>query len=218
MAEAKQNLQSTDVIAKLFGLTTRRIQQLTKEGVIQAVKVKGANQYDLLPTIQAYIKYLSDKANGREQKNNENTAAKEKAEADLKTAKAEIAQLQLDELKGRMHRSEDVAAMTSDLVYAIRSMIIALPGRLAVDVADVNTAPECSEIIRRECYAILEELSQYEYNPDAYAKRVRDREGWSEVITDEQDDEKGRGSAQRRDRSRGGTLQTAGEPNRRRVG
>ena len=169
-------------------LTTRRIQQLTKEGVIQAVKVKGANQYDLLPTIQAYIKYLSDKANGREQKNNENTAAKEKAEADLKTAKAEIAQLQLDELKGRMHRSEDVAAMTSDLVYAIRSMIIALPGRLAVDVADVNTAPECSEIIRRECYAILEELSQYEYNPDAYAKRVRDREGWSEVITDEQDD------------------------------
>ena len=101
MAEAKQNLQSTDVIAKLFGLTTRRIQQLTKEGVIQAVKVKGANQYDLLPTIQAYIKYLSDKANGREQKNNENTAAKEKAEADLKTAKAEIAQLQLDELKGR---------------------------------------------------------------------------------------------------------------------
>ena len=188
MAEAKHNLQSTDVIAKLFGLTTRRIQQLTKEGVIQAVKVKGANQYDLLPTIQAYIKYLSDKANGREQKNNENTAAKEKAEADLKTAKAEIAQLQLDELKGRMHRSEDVAAMTSDLVYAIRSMIIALPGRLAVDVADVNTAPECSEIIRRECYAILEELSQYEYNPDAYAKRVRDREGWSEVITDEQDD------------------------------
>ena len=78
--------------------------------------------------------------------------------------------------------------MTSDLVYAIRGMIIALPGRLAVDVAENTSAPECSEIIRRECYHILEELARYEYNPDAYAKRVRDREGWSEVIDDDQDE------------------------------
>lgn len=188
MAEGKQNLQGTDVIAKLFGVTTRRIRQLTEDGIIKAEKVKGVNKYDLLPTIQAYIRYLSDKANGREQKNNEASEAKERAEADLKTSKAAIAKLQLDELKGRMHRSEDVAAMTSDLVYAIRGMIIALPGRLALDVANNNNAPECSEIIRKECYLILEELSHYEYDPEAYAKRVREREGWIQVVDDEPDE------------------------------
>lgn len=188
VAEGKQNLQGTDVIAKLFGVTTRRIRQLTEDGIIKAEKVKGVNKYDLLPTIQAYIRYLSDKANGREQKNNEASEAKERAEADLKTSKAAIAKLQLDELKGRMHRSEDVAAMTSDLVYAIRGMIIALPGRLALDVANNNNAPECSEIIRKECYLILEELSHYEYDPEAYAKRVREREGWIQVVDDEPDE------------------------------
>lgn len=40
MAEKKgaQNLQGSDVIAKLFDVTPRRIQQLTKEGVIVATK------------------------------------------------------------------------------------------------------------------------------------------------------------------------------------
>jgi phage terminase Nu1 subunit (DNA packaging protein) len=61
-----ENLQSTQVIAKIFGVTTRRVEQLKAEGVIQG---KGRPiKYDLLPTIQAYIKYLADKAYGREQK------------------------------------------------------------------------------------------------------------------------------------------------------
>ena len=47
-----------------------------------------------------------------------------------------------------MHRSEDVAAMTEDLVYAIRGALMALPGRLAVDVCDVKTPAEVSEVIR----------------------------------------------------------------------
>ena len=92
-----------------------------------------------------------------------------------------MAEIQLKELKGKMHRSEDVEALTSDLVYTIRSMIIALPGRLAVDVAAVSTAPEASELIRTECFAILEELSNYKYDPEEYARRVRDREGWQEL-------------------------------------
>jgi phage terminase Nu1 subunit (DNA packaging protein) len=189
MAETAQNLQGTDVIAKIFDVSTRRVRQLTEEGIIHAVKQKGANKYDLLPTVQAYIRYLSSKANGRDAKSSDASEAKERAEADLKTSKAAIEKLKLEELKGRMHRSEDVAAMTSDLVYAVRSMIIALPGRLAMDVADNSNAAECSEIIRKECYLILEELSKYEYDPDAYAKRVRDREGWTEAVMDDEPDD-----------------------------
>ncbi|MCI5996112.1 MAG: protoporphyrinogen oxidase [Blautia sp.] len=183
MADKKeaQNLQGSDFIAELFGLTTRRVQQLTNDGVIFAVKEGNAYKYDLLPTIRKYVKYLSDKANGRDKKDEKEEQKKARAEADLKRAKADMAEIQLKELKGQMHRSEDVEALTSDLVYTIRSMIIALPGRLAVDVAAVSTAPEASEIIRRECFAILEELSNYKYDPEEYARRVRDREGWQDI-------------------------------------
>jgi len=185
---AKENLQSTAVVATLFNLSERRVQQLAKDGIIDGKKVEGVYQFDLLPTVRKYIAYLSDKANGRDQKNKKTEEEKLAAEADLKRAKADMAELQLKELRGQMHRSEDVEAITTDLVYTIRSMIIALPGRLAVDVAAVDSAPEASEIIRRECYAVLEELSNYKYDPEEYAKRVREREGWKEA-TDDGDEE-----------------------------
>ena len=49
-----ENLQSTQVIAKIFGVSTRRVEQLKSEGII---KGQGKpTKYDLLPTIQAYIR------------------------------------------------------------------------------------------------------------------------------------------------------------------
>ena len=191
MAEtAKTNLQGSAIIAKLFGVTERRVQQLAAEGIIPAVTKKPL-KFDLLPTVQTYIKYLSLKANSREPKSNDNVQAeadKLRAEADLKQSKAKIAEMQLKELEGTMHRSEDVEAMTTDLVYTIRGMIMALPGRLAMDVVQAGTAAEASALIRNECYKILEELSGYEYDPEAYQRRVRDREGWNVQVDDETDE------------------------------
>ena len=183
-----QNLQTTQVIAKIFGVSTRRVEQLKTEGVI---KGQGKpTKYDLLPTIQSYIRYLSDKAYGREQKENdtENESRKIKADADLKATKAEIAELELQELKGEMHRSEDVEAMTTDLVFTIRGMMLALPGRLAIDLATIDKPAEISERIKQEVHAILLELSNYKYDAAAYKKRVRDRRGWGELVKDSEDE------------------------------
>ena len=80
-----------------------------------------------------------------------------------------------------MHRSEDVELVITNLVYLIRSMLIALPGRLAVDVAPVQTAAEASVIIRNEVYKILEELSKFQYDPEEFARMVRERERWMDV-------------------------------------
>ena len=173
-------LVDSKTIAALFDMTPRRVQQLTKDGVIAAVKEGNANRYDLLPTIQRYIRYLTAKANGREpsKKDSEIEGRRLEAEADLKRSKADIAALQLSELEGTMHRSEDVEAVMTDLVYNIRSMLVALPGRPA----------EASEIIRTEVYKILTELAGYKYDPEVYARRVRDREGWSEQLADDADD------------------------------
>lgn len=191
MAEPqKQNLQSSLVIAKLFGVTERRVQQLAKEGIIPAVQQRPY-KFDLLTAVKAYIKYLSDKANGKEVKAADTVQAeadKLRAEADLKQSKAKIADLQLKELEGQMHRSEDVEAVTTDLVFAIRGMMLALPGRLAIDLATIDKPAEISERIKQEVHAILLELSKYTYDADVYKKRVREREGWSE-ISDGQDDE-----------------------------
>ncbi len=192
MAEnPKQNLQSTEIMAKLFELDPRRVQQLAKEGILPAASQRPY-KFDLLPTVKAYIRYLRDRANGKEAKTADTVKAeadKLRAEADLKQSKAKIAELQLKELEGKMHRSEDVEAMTNDLVYTARSMIMALPGRLAMDVVQAGSANEASALIRTECYKILDELAGYQYDPEAYRRRVRDREGWSDALADEEADE-----------------------------
>lgn len=192
MAEnPKQNLQSTEIMAKLFELDPRRVQQLAKEGVLPAASQRPY-KFDLLPTVKVYIRYLRDRANGKEAKTADTVKAeadKLRAEADLKQSKAKIAELQLKELEGKMHRSEDVEAMTNDLVYTARSMIMALPGRLAMDVVQAGSANEASALIRAECYKILNELAGYQYDPEAYRRRVRDREGWSDALADEEADE-----------------------------
>ena len=189
-ASEKQNLQSSAVIGKLFDLTERRVQQLAKEGILPAASVKPY-RFDLLITVKSYIKYLSDKANGKETKTADTLKAesnKLKAEAELKQTKAKISSMQLKELEGKMHRSEDVEAVMNDLVYTVRSMIIALPGRLAMDVMQATNANEASVIIRTECNKILEDLANYQYDPETYRRRVRDREGWGNIIVDETDD------------------------------
>lgn len=173
-----ENLQSTQVIAKIFGVSTRRVEQLKSEGVI---KGEGKpTKYDLLPTIQAYIKYLSDKAYGREKKQTDAQleTAKLEAEKRIKTAKAEMAELELKELQGKMHRAEDVEAIVTDHVFFLRSMLMAMPGKLAVDLAGAHTAAEQADRVKQEIYYILENLAGYRYDPEEYKKRVMERQGW----------------------------------------
>ena len=189
MAEATQNLQSTQVIAKIFGVSTRRVEQLKTEGII---KGQGKpTKYDLLPTIQAYIKYLSDKANGREKKEAvaDLEEQKLKAEVDMKRAKAEASSLELAELRGKLHRAEDVEAITTDHVLYFRSMLMALPGKLAVDCANCKTAAAAADRIQREVYFILDSLTEYKYDPDEYKKRVRERQGWESEQRGNDEDE-----------------------------
>ena len=186
----KKNYVESKVIATLFGLTVRRIQQLTQDGIIKTEQVGRQRRYDLLDTVRRYIAYLQDKCNskGGNKDDTDNESRKLKADADLKETKAAIAEMELLELQGEMHRSEDVEAMTTDLVYTIRSMMLALPGRLAIDLAPIDKPAEISERIKQEVHAILQELSNYSYDPEAYKKRVRERQGWGDV-TEDADDE-----------------------------
>ena len=175
----------------LFGLSVRRIQQLTQDGVLATEQVGRQRRYDLLQSVRRYIIYLQEKVNSKSasKDDTENESRKIKAEADLKTVKAEIAEMERDELRGKMHRSEDVEALTTDLVYAIRGMLLALPGRLAIDLAPISTPAEISERIKQEVNEILLELSTYQYNPEAYQKRVRERAGWDEFAEVDDGDE-----------------------------
>ena len=58
----EQVIVKGQVLASLFSLTSRRVQQLADEGVI--VKV-SRDKYDLLNSVSGYVKFLQEKAFGK---------------------------------------------------------------------------------------------------------------------------------------------------------
>lgn len=166
---------STSELACVLGITARYVRQLTEDGQLEKIR---QGRYALCASVQKYIRSKETVA----EDDAKLETAKLAAELSLKTSKAQIAKLEADELRGRMHRSEDVAAMTEDLIYTVRGALLALPGRLAVDVSATGTPAEAAEVIRREVALLMRELAQYRYDPRKYAERVRKRMDWDEEI------------------------------------
>lgn len=183
-AKENKDLQPTKVIAQIYGTTTRQIEYLHKNGVI-----KGEGRplkFDLVPTIKALFKYQRDIIQEKEKSAKDIKSESDKLDGDarIKQAKAEIQELKLKELRGELHRAEDVEAITTDHVMYLRSMLMALPGKLAVDCAALDSAPQVADRIKKEVYAVLDSLADYEYDAEAYKQRVREREGWNEQQDD----------------------------------
>ncbi len=179
-------LKTADICA-ITGKSNQWIGQLTSQGVLNKTKTPLGSLYELTTSLQRYIEHLSNRVEEAAEDDKRIEQQRRKAEAAYKSAKASIASMDAKERAGKMHRAEDVAAMTEDLVYTIRGALLALPGRLSVDVMTANDAAEASEIIRCEVYKIMEELSAYRYDASKYEERVRERLNMDVLSDDEEE-------------------------------
>lgn len=169
---------SSTEIADLFGVGTREIRRLTEIGIIKAEGLERSRKYDAKEVTKTYIAYLRDQPKQKKTANEELENKKIRAEISIKEVKAKTAELELQELEGSMHRAEDVETVFNDLVFTIRSAFMAMPGRLAVDTAELTTPAETSARIQEEVNEVLSTLSQYRYDPEEYRRKVRERKGW----------------------------------------
>lgn len=176
---------STTELARVLGLSARRIQQMAQDGTMPTAS-KG--RFRLNDSVQRYITFITGNKVSEEEAKIERT--RKMAEAQIKAAKATVAKLEASELQGRMHRAEDVEAITGDMANTLRSLLLALPGRLAVDTNNAKTPAEASVVIRNAVYEVMEEMSRYQYDPAKYEERVRERQNWEQQMgakDDEQD-------------------------------
>jgi len=181
-----KTLVSTTELAVIFGWSARRVQQLTQDGVFIPEK---RGRYNLKEAVAAYVEYINS---GKEDSNIEIAKIKKAMQdARLKEAKADIEELRAKELKGEMHRSEDVAAITEDMIYSIRSALIAFPGRVAIDAHACGSAAEVADVLTKEIHKVMRELAEYHYDPARYEERVREREKWNLDTMDEETEGEG---------------------------
>ena len=121
-----------EIIAQLFGVTVRRIQQLTQEGVLPTVATPEGRRYDLVPTIQKYVKYLSDKAHGKSRSEREMELREQKltAEVALKESQGELHRLKTEIAAGKYIGIEEVKLDYSRFFVTFKKFAMSLPSRL----------------------------------------------------------------------------------------
>lgn len=142
-------------LARLFNLTERRIQQMARDGIIPKPE-KG--KYDLIGCTRAYIKYLQERASGREVEPQD--AYLERAR--LLKAQADKTELEVKSMNGEVVPSEQVEMLWSGLVAAFRAKMLAMPTRCALRVMNLKTYPEIESCLRDHVHEALTELSRYD--------------------------------------------------------
>lgn len=163
----EQEIQTSE-LAAIVGKSSRWIRQLTSENVLKQV---DRGKYLLSDAIQAYIEHVS----GGKEADNKPRLIDHKTEHER--IKAERAALELAEMRGELHRSEDVEIVMSDMLTAFRQKILAIPTKLSPQLTGIE---EINIIKGRLTAALHEAIAELaDYNPEMF------REGGTGVDDDE---------------------------------
>lgn len=132
------NLVRVEIISQLFGVTVRRVQQITQEGIIETVAAvengKSVRRYDLIPTAQKYISYLSDKAYGKAHRTDKEIELREqKMEADiaLRESQGELHRLKTAIAAGDYISIEEVRLDYAKFFVVFKKFAMSLPARVS---------------------------------------------------------------------------------------
>ena len=180
----EESTVSVKELSTLFGISTRRVRQLAEDEVVVRAE---RGRYALTDSVQGYVAFMTKPTESEDDLKLEKD--RRKAELTLKEAKAKVAMLHAKEMEGEMHRSEDVKRYVQSLVNTIKSALLSLPGRCAVELSLQETAEECQVILKSTVKDILSELSEFKYDPAYYESMVRERENMNEAYENEERNE-----------------------------
>ena len=138
-------------IAKLLDLTERRIQQLVAEGVIP--KASRGN-YELVPSIQGYIKYLKERSVGKDSPTNETHNERQR----LLKIQANKLEFEMAIMSKDFLPKELVKNSFFNIVARCRSVLLTMPSKLAQEVIGLREPLEAEKIIKEVVYEALDEL------------------------------------------------------------
>ena len=128
----------TEVIAQFIGLTVRRVQQLTQEGIIVTTQTPQGRRYDFNDTLKRYIRYLSDKAYGKAKSEKETELREQKLEAEiaLKDSQAELHKMKREIAAGKYISREEVELDYQKFFIVFKRFALSMPPRLVSMVSD----------------------------------------------------------------------------------
>lgn len=159
---------SAKVIGECLSVGDRMVRHLADEGLL---KRDSHGKYLLFHSIKNYILALkASKAGEHVEAGPGNVLDLNQEKASNEHWKAMINEIKLQLIQGKVHKSEDVGRVVTDMLLRFKNKINALPAKMAVSL-DGKTKQEIQEILQEELAAALEELSGYDpkdYYSDEY--------------------------------------------------
>ena len=144
---------TTAEISEIFGISTRRVQQLAKDGVFVRV---GHGQFDLPASVNSFIEYRLDDTK------DEGVLDKSTEEAMWTRARRQKTELELQIMRGDLHRSEDVRRVMNDMLGAFRARILSIPSKFSPQLVGMTEIPPIKVVLKQAVHEALEELSDYD--------------------------------------------------------
>src|SRR5262245_20670157 len=166
---AEQRYLTTTDFARVIGVETAYIRQLTQRGILRRARDAEGKElmgrYSLL-SVRDYCEHLRaslriDDASQlrRDALRNEKLAAE-----------TETAQIELKQRKGKLHEDVDVEFYMTQMLTAFKSRVLAIPQRCARRCVG-KPFRQILEIIKSEIHLCLRELSGYDRSKFAAANR-----------------------------------------------
>ena len=145
--------QPIGVISRLLDLSERRVQQLSREGVIPKAE---RGQYDLIGSVRGYVRYLRDQAL-KAQAGAPDYAAER---ARFIRARADLAEMEAEEKRRSLIAAEQIEAAWIAVLALLRTRLLALPDRLAPQAFEQSTVGDTRNLIRAAIREVLDDLAQ----------------------------------------------------------
>ena len=177
-------------LAAILGITARRIRQLREEyglfehGLAAGEKVK---RYRLEKCVPEYINYRLEAEVTRG-----TTVVKEREQAEHEQIKKKISILKLRRLRRELHEAEDVEEFLTDMLVRFRARLLIVPQNIAPAVMGVDDVNKVIDILEKEMFSALDELSEYDplkIDKDEAERIIRFADEDEEIDEDMDDEE-----------------------------
>ena len=144
-------LYTSSAVAEWLAVTPRRVRQLRDEGVLIE---KKPGLYELKSSVVRYISYLR-KGSGNTNLNDER--------AMLMRAKREAADMENEERRGNLHKTEDIEKGLAAMCLNMRGRFSALPAKLSGELAQMGgNQAGIFDKLKAAIDETLEELSHFD--------------------------------------------------------
>jgi phage terminase Nu1 subunit (DNA packaging protein) len=147
---------SAEIAASHLDLSVTRFNDLVRQDILPR---EGRAKFDLDAVRVAYIRHIRDIAGGKKSGTDAPELTAERAR--LARAQADKAEMEVAALEGKLVPAESVEKVWTALTTSFRSRMVAMPGKLAHQLAAIQNPAEAEAFIRKSIYEALDELSNF---------------------------------------------------------